>query len=179
MAGTIQRTLLAAAFAAVMAISANAQSGPRVGEEAPEFTAATLDGDFIDLAHLRGKIVVITFWSTKCEICRSEIPRLNALANRFEGQQVRFLALTMENESRLVPFLKNFPFRFEVVPDSWGVLIKYADKRRTGEVEMAFPTYFIIGPDGSVLYRGSGWDRSAEITNQVDRSLSLASARKP
>lgn len=164
-------TILAILF--LLAVSAMAQTGIKVGSPAPAFSAATLDGSFVDTDALRGKVVIITFWSTKCEICRSEIPKLNAFKNRYEGREVAFLALTMENSGRVEPFLKSNPFDFQIVPDSFGMVLKYADRDRQGNINMGFPSYFLVDTEGNVAYRASGWDKIGELDQRIDRLLSL------
>lgn len=155
----------------ILAIGALAQNGIKVGSPAPSFSAAALDGSFVDMDALRGRIVIITFWSTKCEICRHEIPSLNAFKNRYEGRDVTFLALTMENSDRVQPFLKSNPFAFQIVPDSFGMVLKYADRDRQGNINMGFPSYFLIDADGKVAHRSSGWDKIGELDQRIDKLL--------
>ncbi|MBA3351622.1 MAG: TlpA family protein disulfide reductase, partial [Blastocatellia bacterium] len=65
--------------------SALAQQVLKAGESAPAFSGQGLDGAMYDLGQLQGKVVVLTFWSTRCEICHSEIPKLNGVADRYRG----------------------------------------------------------------------------------------------
>jgi cytochrome c biogenesis protein CcmG, thiol:disulfide interchange protein DsbE len=66
----------------VLAISALAQQNLQVGQAAPDFAATTIDGRPVNLKDLHGKVVVLTFWSTRCAICHSELPKLNQVAQR-------------------------------------------------------------------------------------------------
>ncbi len=70
--------------------------------QAPEGTRATLDA-------LRGKVVVLEFWSTKCSPCVYRIPWMNKLEKDFEHKDVVFIAVTDENEKTIRRFLKKRP----------------------------------------------------------------------
>ncbi len=133
----------------LLAVTAMSQQQLRPGVPAPDFAAETLDGKFYNLDNLQGKIVVMTFWSTRCEICVVEIPKLNRLAERYRDQDVVFLGLTVENNTRVEPFLKKHPFNFGVVTNSFGVVLKYADMDRSGVITMGFAAQCVLDRRGS------------------------------
>jgi thiol-disulfide isomerase/thioredoxin len=63
-----------------------------------------------------GPAVVLHFWATWCEPCRTEIPELNRLHNKYAG--VEFIAINLddvENQGAIEPFLKKYPIEFKVV----------------------------------------------------------------
>ncbi|MBU2611960.1 MAG: peroxiredoxin family protein [Chloroflexi bacterium] len=51
----------------------------KVGQQAPDFTAQTLQGENISLAHYAGKAVAFIFISPDCKPCLDELPRLEGL----------------------------------------------------------------------------------------------------
>src|SRR5687768_14915656 len=99
----------------VLSAGAFAQQNLQPGQAAPDFAATTIDGRPVSLKELSGKVVVLTFWSTRCAICHSELPKMNEIAQRYQGKEVVFLALTMENEAKVQPYLRKNPFRSTVL----------------------------------------------------------------
>jgi Peroxiredoxin len=160
------------AFIAVLGLPLVAQQQLKTGQPAPEFAAQTLNGQAINLSDMQGKVVVMTFWSTKCAICHSEIPKLNQIAARYRDKNVVFLALTMENNGKIEPYLKKNPFDFSIVPNSFGVVLKYADMDAGGRINMGFPAYFLIGKSGKIELRDDGWDKSTKLDSQISKLLS-------
>jgi len=67
---------------------------PKVGAPAPEVVARTLDGQEIDLAGLRGKVVVVNVWATWCTPCRAEMPMLNAFYLQHRGENLVMIGLS-------------------------------------------------------------------------------------
>ncbi|HYJ92450.1 MAG TPA: TlpA disulfide reductase family protein, partial [Pyrinomonadaceae bacterium] len=108
-------------FSLVFAVAALAQ-GVSTGNMAPTFSLAGIDGQTYDLTQLRGKVVLVTFWSTRCNICHSEMPKMNSLAAHYKNQNVIFLGLTMDNDQKVAAYLKGNQFNFTIVPNSFGAV---------------------------------------------------------
>lgn len=163
----------------VLSASALAQQSLRPGSAAPRFSAPAIDGTVYDLNGLQGKIVVITFWSTKCAICHSEIPKLNRLAERYRGQDVVFLALTMENEAKIESYIRKTPFNFNHLANSFGVVLQYADRDGRGNINMGFPAHFVVDPVGKIELKTSGFNKSAELESKISRLIAEQGDRDP
>lgn len=153
-------------------VLAAGQQSLKPGGQAPDFNAESIDGKVFNLNQLQGKVVVLTFWSTRCGICHSEIPKLNEVAKRYQDKDVVFLALTMESPTRIEPYLRKNPFVFNIVPNSFGVVLKYADMDRNGTINMGFPSYFLIDRRGSIALKSDGWDKTARLESQIMQLLS-------
>jgi peroxiredoxin len=138
---------------------------------AENFSAATLDGQTVEMESLKGKVVLLTFWTTRCPICDSEIPKLNQIANNYKGKDVVFLGLTTDNPTRVESFLKTKPFNFNIIPSSFGVLLKYADRDRTGNLNIGYPAYFLVNQNGEIELKDSGWDKTKKLDTQINRLL--------
>jgi len=74
------------------ALAAKEMSGPRAGEEAPDFELPTLEGEKIRLGDYAGeKNVVLTFGSATCPMTAGSIRGLNRLYEEYAGKDVEFL----------------------------------------------------------------------------------------
>lgn len=161
------RFVLASVFCLLLCFSVFADSGV----PAENFTAVTLDGKTINLEDLRGKVVVLTFWSTRCPICESEIPKFNQIADKYNGKDVVFLGLTMENEVMVAAHLKKKPFNYTILPNSLGVIMKYADKDSAGNFNISYPSTFVIDQNGNIALKTNGWNKTKSIDSQISRLL--------
>lgn len=137
---------------------------------AENFTATTLEGKAFSLEELRGKVVVLTFWSTRCPICAAETPKFNQLVDKYAGKDVVFLGLTMENEALVGNYLKKKTFKFTIVPNSLGVIMQYADKNPNGSFNIAYPTTFVVNQKGEIELKTNG-RKSQTIDDTVSKLL--------
>ena len=155
-----------------MTLAVAGQQNLQVGQAAPDFAAQSIDGRTVNLKDLQGKVVVLTFWSTRCAICHNEIPKLNQVVERYKGKDVVFLALTMENEAKVNPYLRKNPFNYTILTNGFGVVLKYANMTRDGGINMGFPSYFLIDKQGTIGLKAQGWDKAQNVDSQISRLLS-------
>jgi peroxiredoxin len=156
---------------AVCAVSAFSQNVLRVGSPAPDFTATDLNGDSVALSQLRGNVVVMTFWSTRCPICHEEFPKLNQVVRSFSGKKVVFLSLTNDSDAKVESYLKSNPLESRVLPNSFGILMQYADRDKDGYVNIGYPAFFVINESGTIQYRGSGYDKTGPLNSTLNSLL--------
>ena len=83
--------------------------------------------------------------------------------------KVIFLAPTMENENIVNAFVRRNPAKFDILPNSFGLLLQYADRTRDGSIDMGFPSFFVIDQQGLVQYRGSGYGRVEPLAQAIDK----------
>ena len=143
---------------------------------AETFSAISLDGMTFDLAQLKGKVVVMTFWTTRCVICASEIPKLNKLAEKYKDGNVVFLGLTTDNETKIKDYLRKKQFNFNLLPNSFGILLKYAEKDGNGNINMGYPTHFLINQQGEIELKTDGFDKIDLLGSTINRLLMKSSA---
>jgi peroxiredoxin len=120
-----------------------------------DFTLRSLTGETVQLSRLKGSVVFLNFWATWCPPCRSEMPSMQVLYDRFRGRGLQFAAVDiMEEGADISEFLEYFDLNFPVLLDTNGSVSE------NYEVE-AIPTTYIIDRDGSIIAQAVGsrkWD---------------------
>jgi cytochrome c biogenesis protein CcmG/thiol:disulfide interchange protein DsbE len=90
---------LALALGWLLLGAANARAGgpPALGEAAPPLLARAFSGATLDLAALRGQVVVLNFWASWCVPCREEMPLLDALSSEYRDRGVVVAGLSADD----------------------------------------------------------------------------------
>jgi peroxiredoxin len=71
-----------------------------------QFTA--VDGREVDLAKMKGKVVLVDFWSTLCELCIAELPEVKEAYNKFHARGFEVVGISFDTDkARLQRFLKS------------------------------------------------------------------------
>jgi peroxiredoxin/Cu/Ag efflux protein CusF len=118
---------------------------------APDFTLPALTGTNVRLSDLRGKAVLVNFWATWCVPCRTEMPAIEALYQRYKDRGLDVLAINLDvlSTAGVETFVKEVSVTFPIVLDpSWTVAQLY----RVG----GLPTTYLIDRGGNVVVREIG-----------------------
>lgn len=122
-------------------------------EVAPGFSLLDPDGNTVNLNSYRGKVVLLTFWTTWCASCRAELPDLEALHNKFFKDGFTVLSVCVEPSAAIVTgYLHHHPVSFPVLIDQRG---EVADTYRLS----GFPASFILGKDGLIRHKHLGYEK--------------------
>jgi thiol-disulfide isomerase/thioredoxin len=117
--------------------------GPNVPQP---FTLRDINDKTITLDDLQGKVTLVNFWATWCPPCLEEIPSLNRLTQKMQGKPFRLISINYAESKTLVSdFLKRVNVEFPVLLDHNGKISAQWNV-------IAFPSTFVIGPDGKIHY---------------------------
>ena len=133
--------------------------GPLIGKPAPAFVLETAEGQVVDLAKLRGQVVVLDFWATWCGPCRIGLPLLHDVAQWTKQQNLPVQIYTVN----ILESADGPQERLETVNEFWKkqgftlpVIMDYKDETAGTYSVTGIPTTVIIRADGVVHAYHSG-----------------------
>jgi thiol-disulfide isomerase/thioredoxin len=89
-----------------------------VGQPAPELTLTRLSGASVSLADFSGQVVLVNMWATWCGPCRSELPHIQDLHERYGPDGLIVLAINVgETEERIWQYITEEGYTFRVLVD--------------------------------------------------------------
>jgi len=131
-----------------------------------EFTVTGLDGKKLQLASLKGKLLILDFWATWCVPCRVQHPLYETLRERFIGRSdVVFLEMNSDEDQSVVePFL---------TAQKWDKTVYFEDGLARLLNVMNIPTTILIDKSGRVASRMDGFDPATFLDQMTGRIQSL------
>jgi thiol-disulfide isomerase/thioredoxin len=90
---------------AVACPRAAAQADPLLHKPAPLFVRNDLDDRKVDLAALRGHVVLLNFWATWCVSCQVEMPRFVEWQTKYRAEGLEMIGISMDDDAAPVQSL--------------------------------------------------------------------------
>ncbi|MBI5545571.1 MAG: redoxin domain-containing protein [Deltaproteobacteria bacterium] len=119
----------------------NAVSGP-----APRLQGTAVTGEPLSLEALRGGPVLVHFWATWCSVCDTVKGSIDAIAHDYA---VISVAEDSGQAAELHAWMERQGISFPTIADSGGLSRAFGVQ--------AFPTDFVIGPDGRIRFVEVGY----------------------
>jgi cytochrome c biogenesis protein CcmG/thiol:disulfide interchange protein DsbE len=143
-----------------------------VGDPAPTFALPQLGGgDTVDLATLRGQVVVVNFWASWCVPCRQEHPALLAAWERYRERGVVVVGVNFEDvESDALAFV-------EELGGDWPVVADPGSRTAIAYGVFGVPETFVVAPNGDVAAKATGPVSYEWLTDHIESALRQGTAR--
>ena len=125
-----------------------------------------LSGGPVRLSEYRGKVVLVTYWTTTCGQCASEMPWFNEFQRRYRERGFAVVGVSVDEggAGRVAPFVTSRPFEYQVV---------------LGEHSNGFaksvPTTYIVDRDGRIAARHVGRCSKRELESDIETVLAEGS----
>src|SRR5713101_6616115 len=133
-----------------------ALAGPKDKEPAPRFNAITTTGEKFSNDSIKGKVVLLEFWTTWCGFCADEAAFVDKIGHELAGKGLVLLAINVgESKKTVKKYLEQHPRNCKIVMmEDTNLAAMYA--------ATAYTIYVVIDRDGFIAgtQRGAGGEEA-------------------
>ena len=142
---------------------------------ASDFEIELYGGGTLRLSDLRGRVVMVDFWSSWCPPCRQEAPMLADVYRQYEGMPVEFVGIDIwDTEAGALDYLERYGVTFPSGEDARGqIAVEYGVR--------GIPEKYFIDGDGVIRQKFIGPMERGLLTELLDgylRELELDQLRQ-
>ena len=138
--------------------------------QAPSVSYTLLDGTQSGTDRLRGKVVLVNFWSISCSTCMHEMPQIVSTYEKFKGRGYETVAVAMSYDppAFVATYAATRKLPFSVAVDNTGAVA-----RSFGNVQLT-PTSILINKRGEIVKRYVGEPDFTALQQLIERLLAEA-----
>jgi thiol-disulfide isomerase/thioredoxin len=144
------------ALSAIYALTGSAIGKTKAKEPAPRFNATTTAGEKFNNESLKGRVVLLEFWTTWCGYCAQEAGFVDRINDEYDSKKLIVLAINVaESKKTVKKYLEQHPRKTRIVlTDDTNLAAMFAAKE--------YPIYVVIDRDGNVAgeQRGAAGERA-------------------
>lgn len=151
---SIQLPLLAALL--VFCVASTAAEHTLLGRSAPDFALRAASGVNVRLSEHRGDVVLLAFWSSRCNQCRPQLAALGQLDGTYRSAGLVTLAVGIDDDQqRAHEYVRSVPYPFAMLLDPG----KQVGRRYDVD---SLPMVLLIDRSGAVRYVHRDYRTGAE-----------------
>lgn len=146
----------------------------------PAYNAKAVGEGFIGLDKYVGpersdkktKALLVSFMASFCAPCKKELPVLQALHEKHQGDGLRIMAVSIdaepEGQKKVEGLIEENKITFPVLKDRFNIVA-----RRWLGTKSPLPSLFVVRPDGTVaaVHRGYSQDGAELLAKEVEAAL--------
>ena len=133
---------------------------------APNFSLKDADGNAVNLADYRGKVVLVNFWATWCGPCESEIPWFIEFEKKYKDQGFAVLGVSMDDDGwkSVRPYIASHKINYRIMIGSPLVSDQF------GDID-SLPTSFVLDREGRIASNHVGLVDKVDYQNEIVKLL--------
>lgn len=170
----IMAVVMVAAIVFIAFNSRDKETNPRdiIGQPAPNLALTSFDGSTTTtLESLSGNVVVLNFWASWCEPCKTEMPAFEAIHQR-AGDDVRIIGVDIKNDrvENATQLLTETGVTYQIVRDVGGAHAVYGPIEEALGLGDSYPVTVFIRPDGVIDKITVGAMDEGQIQDAIDNA---------
>jgi peroxiredoxin len=132
---------------------------------APDFSAVKVGGGEFKLSSLKGKVILLNFWSVGCPVCKIEIPVFRGLYDKYNDKGLEIVGVCLDRETIVKTFAKQMKINYTLVLANREIAREY---RR----EILFiPVTFVIDKEGNIAEKHVGYTPKSTLEREIKKLL--------
>ncbi|HLO40080.1 MAG TPA: TlpA disulfide reductase family protein, partial [Phycisphaerales bacterium] len=130
------------------------------GSAAPGWSLLDPDGKQVNLRDFAGKVVVMDFWGSWCPPCRAAMPSIQRIHEKFKDKDVVVIGLNWERSPTADPhkYMADNGFTYKLVLNADQIADTYRIR--------GWPTFYIVGRAGEIVWSGVGFSPAAAAEHE-------------
>jgi len=141
------------------------KQGGKIGDNAPDISANDIHGKYFSLSKLKGKVVVIYFWTNSC--CGTNLKQLEPLYRQYKNNGLEILAINeLDSKNVVESFARNNALTFTMLTDEKSMLFKHYEA-------FGFPTILILDGRGVIRNKILGDMQVENLQKLVVRQFNI------
>ncbi len=134
-------------------------------QAAPAFSLTDTEGKPLNLADLKGKVVLLDFWATWCAPCKVEIPHFVEMQKKYGPQGLQIVGLSIDDDAKPVrEFTQKMGMNYPVA---------LADEKLTTQYGgiLGLPVAFVIDKNGNIVAKHVGETKPEVFEQEIQKLL--------
>jgi thiol-disulfide isomerase/thioredoxin len=161
--------MLASPYPGIAVTAQNWKRNWTAGDTPIELKFTAIDGREVDLAQLRGKVVLVDFWATWCGPCIRELPNVKEAYRRYHERGFEVIGISLDHakaREAVLKFVKVAELPWPQYYDGKG----WANTWASAFAINSIPAAWLIDQNGRVVDKNA---RGEQLESEVKRMLGL------
>jgi len=140
---------------------------------AADFTLSDSKGAPVKLSSLRGRVVLLDFWATYCDVCNVEIPWYIEFENKYKESGLSVVGVSVDEDGwkSVKPFLEEKRVNYHVLLGNWDLAKQFG-------VDNELPVTLLIDRDGRIADSHTGLVDKGVFEREIKVLLKEIPAKK-